>query len=262
LKQILMNLIGNAIKFTEHGEVRLLIAAGKSPENDIILRFLVEDTGIGIAEDDQRNLFRPFSQGDSSKTRKFGGSGLGLALSRRLARELGGDIVLLKSAKGAGSLFEVTVNCGDLIDVKWSDSLIKAVSMDPIERKKDIPRLDGVSLLLVEDSEDNQDIFKHFLGNYGATVDIVEDGLQAVDQALLKDYDAILMDIQIPKIDGKEATRRIRRKGYHNPIIALTAHAMVEERESCLQAGCNGQITKPISCEELIVQVGEYLGRS
>lgn len=262
LKQILMNLLGNAIKFTEKGDVKLIMAASKSAEGQIILRFLVEDTGIGIAEEDQGQLFSPFSQGDNSKTRQFGGSGLGLALSRRLARELGGDIVLLKSVQGQGSLFEVTVNCGDLGNVAWSDRLtLEDPSESKVEKKK-IPRLDGVSLLLVEDSEDNQDIFKHFLVNYGASVDIVEDGLQAVDQATLKDYDAILMDIQIPTIDGKEATRRIRRKGYDNPIIALTAHAMVEERESCLQAGCNGQITKPVSGEELITLVGEYLGRS
>ncbi|MGE3974715.1 MAG: response regulator [Bdellovibrionales bacterium] len=264
LKQILMNIVGNAIKFTDSGSVTLSLSASRTESNEVLLRFLVADTGIGISDEAKENIFKPFSQADSSNTRTYGGSGLGLALSRRLSRELGGDVVLVNSTKGKGTVFEISINCGhDISTEEWT----KASFDTPFENMNDFYgnsniKLNGINLLLVEDSEDNQDIFKYFLEERGANVDIVDNGLAAVEQAFEHEYDAILMDIQLPKLDGKEATRRIRQRGFWRPIIALTAHAMSEERESCIRAGCNGQITKPISGTELIARVGEYVGRT
>lgn len=262
LKQILVNLVGNAIKFTESGTVRLLVRHVQSETGDDALVFTVKDTGIGISDEAQRELFRPFSQGDASNTRRYGGSGLGLALSKRLAQELGGDVTLVESIRGQGSTFEARIAAGNLRDTPWVDKLFTQLrDVTPVSSDA-APRLDGARLLVVEDSEDNQDIFRFFLEESGASTDFVGNGLKAVEMAAQGSYDMILMDIQIPGIDGKEATRRIRRQGYQRPIVALTAHAMVEEQESCRQAGCSGQITKPVSGEALISQVAGYLGRA
>jgi len=262
LKQVLMNIVGNAIKFTDQGEVRLIIRFLQGEREGCCLAFTVKDTGIGIADEAQAELFRPFSQGDMSTTRRFGGSGLGLALSKRLAQELGGDVTLLESIRGQGSTFEIRIDAGDLSGVVWMDSLFpKVVPQLPISSER-APRLDGAKILVVEDSEDNQDIFRYFLESSGARPEIVSDGLRAVQEASAKDFDMILMDIQIPGIDGKEATRRIRRQGFGKPIVALTAHAMLEEQESCLRAGCSGQITKPVSGEALVSQVANFLRRA
>jgi signal transduction histidine kinase len=260
LKQILMNLIGNAIKFTESGSVTLRIGA---LERDFI-SFQIRDTGIGISEEAQRELFQPFSQVDNSSTRKFGGSGLGLALSRRLSQQLGGDLNLIESVPGQGSIFELRLTAGDLHDVEWTSQLLELTKGEKEEPVSLQPRarLDRNKILLVEDSVDNQEIFRFFLESAGAKIDIVDNGLAAVERAATGDYDIILMDIQIPEIDGKEATRRIRRQGFTRPIIALTAHGMLEERESCLAAGCTGQITKPVSEEALISEVAHYVRRS
>ena len=257
LKQILMNLIGNAIKFTDNGHVKLLISYGQNDAKDNFLYFTIEDTGIGITSENQQQLFSPFQQGDNSNTRRYGGTGLGLALSRRLSQQLGGDIVLKESLKGHGSVFEITINCGDLFQADWKERLFEL----PPEVRQQLPsspilyNLKGLKALLVEDSVDNQEIFAHFLRSAGATSDIVEDGLVAVQKAKDTDYDFILMDIQIPGVDGKEATRRIRAQGYKKPIIAVTAHALQQEKESCLKAGCNGQITKPVTGDAFIEQI-------
>lgn len=260
LKQILMNLLGNAIKFTEQGTVSLKVSFG-GPDSKTMV-FSVIDTGVGISEEGKARLFRPFSQGDDSTTRRYGGSGLGLALSRRLAQELGGDITLVESSRGRGSTFELSVAAGDLQQASWSHSLFITEAPQPERPTFTAPPLQGCKILLVEDSEDNQQIFRHFLDSCGAETSIVGNGLQAVKQAAGGSYDMILMDIQIPGIDGKEATRRIRQHGYAKPIVALTAHAMAEEKESCMRAGCNGQITKPVSGEALVLQIAEYLGRA
>jgi len=259
LKQILMNIIGNAIKFTDQGYVKLRVKYHQNEIKDNFLQFAIEDTGIGISFENQKQLFSPFSQVDESSTRRFGGTGLGLALSKRLSQELGGDITLLQSAKNNGSIFVITINCGDLFNVEWKENLfdtpeVKAINVKPAKASV-LSGLNGLRALLVEDSEDNQEIFVHFLKKAGAESDIVEDGLAAVQQAAVKDYDFILMDIQIPGVDGKEATRRIRSQGYTKPIIAVTAHALQQEKESCLKAGCNGQITKPVTGEAFIKQI-------
>lgn len=262
VKQILSNVIGNAIKFTERGSVTLLVRHQQSEANANFIVFRVKDTGVGMTDEAQANLFQPFSQGDFSSTRRFGGSGLGLALSRKLARELGGDLSLVESIPGQGTTFEVKIEVGDLSNVAWTEN--------PLDDREDEPSttpimlqssaLSGVKILLVEDSPDNREIFRFFLQSAGALLETVDNGLDAVKRASGGDYDLILMDIQIPEIDGKEATRRIRLQGFHRPIVALTAHAMVEEREHCIQAGCNGQITKPVSGDQLIKEVKQFLG--
>jgi signal transduction histidine kinase/CheY-like chemotaxis protein len=262
LKQILMNIVGNAIKFTDRGSVRLVVRhlSGKKGQN--FLAFTVKDTGIGISDENQASLFRPFSQADMSSTRRFGGSGLGLVLSRRLAQELGGDVELVESIQGQGSTFEAKVDVGPLEKTEWLENLFPKLASVATPLPRGVPRLDGAKILLVEDSEDNQDIFRYFLESSGANAKIVKDGNEAVEAAAQGDFDLILMDIQIPGIDGKEATRRIRQQGFKPPIVALTAHAMQEERQSCLNAGCVGQITKPISGEALVGQVANYLRRA
>ena len=282
LKQILLNLLGNAIKFTEKGSVVLHIRFAMGDDGESQLAFRIKDTGIGMNEKAQKSLFHPFVQADASSTRRYGGSGLGLALSKRLCRELGGDLQLLESIAGRGSTFEarVTVNdiggemnavmnsefkaeLGTLADESaMSDGSVTLAPAEPVPVEDAARRLKGAHLLIVEDSEDNQEIFRFFLESAGADVDIVANGLDAVKRAASNNFDMILMDIQIPEIDGKEATKRIRDLGFSRPIVALTAHAMHEERISCLEAGCDGQITKPVSGETLINEVAEYLRRS
>jgi signal transduction histidine kinase/CheY-like chemotaxis protein/CHASE1-domain containing sensor protein len=257
LKQILLNLIGNSIKFTEMGEIRLVIGHRTDREGHDVLYFRTIDTGIGISDEQQEKLFEVFSQGDESKTRKYGGAGLGLALSKKLGQELGGDLRLVRSTRGKGSEFELYIRTGPLRG-EWLED-IQATIAEPEQKTKPPARLDGKQILLVEDSPDNQDIFNYFLKKYGAEVTTVADGLQAVTYAGEKNYDLILMDIQIPEIDGKEATRRIRQAGYENPIVAVTAHAMADEIESCLRAGCVGQITKPVVESDFIYQVNFYM---
>lgn len=262
VKQVLLNLIGNAIKFTERGSVILhvrMIANG----DDSYLAFRIKDTGIGIGEASQKSLFHPFNQVDPSATRRYGGSGLGLALSKRLCRELGGDLQLLESIQGRGSTFEARVHVLPLESVpKTEDAVSETGDRALSARRNDDAALGGAHVLLVEDSEDNQEIFRFFLENAGASVEIVSNGLEAVKRAATDFFDIILMDIQIPEIDGKEATRRIRGQGFARPIVALTAHAMHEERMSCMEAGCDGQITKPVSGESLIAEVADYLRRN
>ncbi len=270
LKQILVNIIGNAIKFTEKGGVKVLYRAVAEEPEKAYLEFQVQDSGIGIAEENQAHLFQAFSQADITTTRKYGGTGLGLALSRRLAELLGGDLFLQESQVNQGSTFCLRIPLASLAQGSHGES-----SLAPTPVKRNIATaidagfnwnslnistlLSGVKVLLVEDSEDNQEIFQHFLSTAGAEVVVASDGLQAVEMAFSEKPQVILMDIQIPKIDGKEATRRIRQKGFVAPIVALTAHALQDEVKSCLAAGCVGQITKPVAGEVLVREVYFFL---
>jgi len=263
IKQILTNLIGNSLKFTKKGRVTLTVQCPIHPlTNKHYLEFLVEDTGIGIPQETQKNLFEGFVQADASTTRMFGGTGLGLALCKKLANLLGGDVELVKSFPGKGSLFRVYLQIESLREIawvtEWKDT--KAARLQTDEEIESPPSLlNKKRILLVEDSEDNQEIFKIFLESAGAHLEIVGNGIDAVETTKRKSFDLILMDIQIPGIDGKEATRQIRSHGYKGPIVALTAHAMPNEIESCLESGCNGQITKPVTGEQLIRETEAYL---
>ncbi len=258
LRQILINIVGNALKFTERGHVRLT-AKFLSDEEPPHLQFLVEDTGVGLEPGALEKIFTPFSQADCSTTRVFGGTGLGLALSRKLAQALGGDVTLEKSAPGFGSTFRIQVEGKPLPHAVWISKFSDLDDSDthavPSYKNQELL---GKRILLVEDAEDNQVLISRFLQKTGAEIDIASNGKEGVEKALAKDYSVVLMDIQMPLLDGYEATSRLRQVGYQKPIIALTAHALIEEREKCLRTGCNGHLTKPINRQLLIESLLKY----
>jgi two-component system CheB/CheR fusion protein len=261
LRQILLNIAGNALKFTEQGSVTVtvgLLPPGEGGDGGM-LRFVVTDTGCGLSLDQRQRLFQPFSQADNSVTRRFGGTGLGLMLARRLAEALGGDVVLTESQVGRGSSFTITIASGPLEGVAMLKGLTKA-SLE--QRQAAITdwfsanqRLAGVKVLLVEDGPDNQALMTHFLGMSGAVVELAANGAEAIEKAQGGAHDLVLMDIQMPVLDGYEATRRLKKAGYQPPVVALTAHAMRGERERCLAAGCVDYITKPVRPSVLIEMV-------
>ncbi|MFH1418480.1 MAG: PAS domain S-box protein [Planctomycetota bacterium] len=281
LKQILVNLIGNAIKFTENGAVRLLIryvgltqagsdTTGLTQAGSATLQFDVIDTGIGMTPEQMGKLFQAFTQADASITRKFGGTGLGLMISKHLAEMLGGEITV-ESKPGEGSLFRVTVTTGPLDGVKMLNDPATATVGQPATvaaTKPDADKLD-CRILLAEDGLDNQRLISHILKKAGAEVTIVENGKLAVDTALAAlrrireddpghPFDIILMDIQMPVMDGYEAAGLLRRKGCTCPIIALTAHAMAGDRQKCIDAGCDDYATKPIDRKKLIETIRRH----
>jgi signal transduction histidine kinase/ActR/RegA family two-component response regulator len=260
LRQILVNLVGNAIKFTERGEVRItmqLLANQERPR----LCFEVADTGIGMSEEQVAGLFEPFSQGDGSSTRRFGGGGLGLAVSKRLVEALGGQIEV-QSSLGQGSAFRLIIDPGPLNGVRL---------IHPHERQPDGPSPAPSPVktelhsrvLLVEDGLDNQRLIRLLLTKAGAHVEAVANGQLAVerfDQSLHtgETFDVILMDMQMPVMDGYSATRELRARGYTGPILALTAHAMSDDRQKCLDAGCDDYMTKPVDRKNLIAAIARW----
>jgi len=248
LRQILINLIGNAIKFTPHGNVRLE-ARTLPPEH---MEFRVIDSGIGMTPEQVARLFEPFTQADASTSRRFGGSGLGLAISRRLARMLGGDITV-DSVPNGGSTFTLVIATGSQIDVPL---VVGSVTFQPVHRPSTAPPaapvvLDDVRILLAEDGPDNQRLIAALLTRVGADVTVVANGQLALDaarhaEATGRPYDVILMDMQMPVLDGYAAAHQLRRDGYLRPIIALTAHAMDGDRDRCLESGCDDYASKPL----------------
>lgn len=256
VRQILTNVVGNAIKFTNQGSVRIV---AKRSEDASVVCFEISDTGIGIAAEDRNTLFQPFTQADPSITRRFGGTGLGLVLSRKFARALGGDLELVSSEIGKGSVFHVHIrNQLGTEEKQHKDS-------DPQEQKhssstavNSAAPLSGLKVLVVDDSPDNQHLFSMILTRNGATIDVAENGLEAVVKATTGNFDIILMDIQMPKMDGYTATMTLREQKYSKPIIALTAHAMTEVRSKTLNVGCDDHLTKPIKTELLVQKVAQY----
>jgi len=268
LRQILINLVGNAIKFTEEGEVRLRVRLAGEQEQSQKLCIDVIDTGIGIERDKLEHIFEPFSQGDSSTTRKYGGTGLGLTISRRLAQCLGGDITVV-SAPGKGSVFTVTIDPGPIDEcVEPNQSaMIKsgAASVEAKENPSEI-RLDA-RILLAEDAPDNQRLISFILKKAGATVTVVKDGRAAVEAAMKawengEPFELILMDMQMPEMDGYQATRYLRDRGYSGKIVALTAHALPEDVTKALDAGCDAYLTKPIRRETFCKSLSKILAQS
>jgi PAS domain S-box-containing protein len=261
LRQILVNLLGNAVKFTEAGNIEMRITAESVGGPNFVLRVEVRDSGIGMTPEQLGRLFIPFTQGDASITRKFGGTGLGLTISRLLAKLLNGDITAT-SQPGTGSTFTLKVDGGPSADVEQLQDLTEASLSAKLGQKvhTDI-KLRG-RILLVEDGADNQRLLRMQLCDAGASVTSALNGQIAVDLATTQTFDLILMDMQMPVMDGYAATRELRRRGLATPIIALTAHAMAEDRDRCLASGCSGYLSKPIDEDKLLKTVHEHLAKS
>lgn len=250
VRQILFNLVGNAIKFTPSGKVTIRTYASKTPQNSDAICFEVMDTGIGIPESHHEKVFEMFVQADGSTTRRFGGTGLGLALSRSLARTLGGDVQVTQSTPGAGSTFQVIIE--DRPDKKTAQKKEKSVNRTQSKKSDQQPSLLGVKVLVVDDATDNLFLITRYLSKQGAEVEQAENGVIGIQKALAGDFDIILMDIQMPEMDGYTATRELRAAGFTRPIVALTAHAMSEVRDKVLEVGANVHLPKPINFKELI----------
>lgn len=266
LRQILLNIVGNAIKFTTVGGVRLTARILNEPQGPI-LQIQIADTGVGIAEKAIAGLFQPFTQADASTCREFGGTGLGLTVSKRLAELLGGDITVA-STRGKGSSFTVAVPTGPLDGVR----MLKRPAEIQFHVEKDEltaaghnnAPLAGRRLLLAEDGEDNQRFISFILRRMGAEVTVAENGQAAVELALGsleigKPFDLILMDMQMPILDGYQAAERLRAENWPTPIVALTAHAMTEDRRKCLDAGCHDYLSKPIDRKQLVKVLSRWL---
>ena len=261
LKQALMNLVSNAIKFTESGGVRLEVSfLPEWRDKEPAVQIKVIDTGVGIKPENLKQLFQPFNQLDPSTSRKFGGTGLGLAITRQLISLMGGE-VSAESTYGKGSVFTITIPTGNLEGVKILENPAEAVVQKGSHRQQDLQKeLSGVRILLAEDGIDNLRLIRTILQKAGAEVSIAENGRVAVKKAMEKPFDVILMDMQMPEMDGYEATGYLRSKGYHGPIIALTAHAMTSDRDRCLAAGCDDYLSKPIDRSLLISTVAKFAG--
>lgn len=258
LRQILVNLVGNAIKFTQFGSVRLRSYGGKSDSGRELVVFEVIDTGIGIPEAQKDRLFEMFVQADGSMTRRFGGTGLGLALSRRLARAMGGEVTIDKTVEGKGSTFRAVIE-----DLPERRNVERPLANSPEFALIELTpsTLESVRILVVDDSPDNQQLLWHFLAAHGAVIESAGNGLMGYRKALAGNYDVILMDIQMPEMDGYTATQKLRAAGYTKPIVALTAHAMSEVRKRCLNVGCSAHLAKPINHKELVSTVARLVGQ-
>ncbi len=272
LKQILFNLIGNAIKFTNTGGVRMVVRL-VTESNKRLLQFDIIDTGLGMTKEQAERAFQPFTQADTSATRRFGGTGLGLGISKRLARLLGGDVIIAETTSGEGTIVRATVSAGNLPGTGLVEDPATALLVsdkEPIAFYTAQHCLEGCRILLAEDGEDNQRLISYLLRKAGAKISIADNGKKAVEKALAainqkstdvaaSPFDIILMDMQMPVMDGYEATALLRQKEYKGTIIALTAHAMHDDREKCLTAGCSDYISKPVDRRLLIAMIRKHL---
>jgi CheY-like chemotaxis protein/anti-sigma regulatory factor (Ser/Thr protein kinase) len=260
LRQVLTNLVGNALKFTDHGEIRIEVTSvDEAPTastnghakagRQARVRIAVVDTGIGIAETDLARIFDAFTQVDGSSTRRFGGTGLGLAISSQLV-QLMGDRLHVESAPGQGSRFTFTISLGIAEAPRAASS--SRLTIARAERP--------LAVLVAEDNPVNQLVVRRMLERAGHTVTVVENGLAAIDAVAQTRFDAVLMDVQMPEMNGFDATSHIRAReadGQRLPIIALTAHAIQGDRERCLAAGMDGYVSKPIRPEALFATLAE-----
>lgn len=255
LRQVISNIIGNAIKFTERGQVTIKCAMVGE-----MLFIRVDDTGPGISKEHQSALFKPFSQADVATTRKHGGTGLGLYLSKQMANALGGDVVLERCDEGKGCTFALSflLEVPDPKKVFHIDAGIDEHVAKGQVKKTIYDRVDGASVLVVDDVEDNLHLARLFLSASGAVVECALDARAAFELIEHNRYDVVFLDIQMPQIDGYEAVKIIRERGYKVPVIALTAHTMIGERERCLQAGFDGYLGKPINRSALIQTVKAF----
>jgi signal transduction histidine kinase len=262
LRQILINLVGNALKFTKTGRVEICVRLLQTATDQGHIEFAVVDTGVGMTKEQLGRLFRPFTQADASTTRKFGGSGLGLSITKRLTEMLGGQITA-ESEAGVGSTFTATIATGSLLGAQLIEpSTPRPSPLAPTPIPESPKSALNCRILLAEDGIDNQRLISFVLKKAGAQISIVENGLAAMERALEaraagQPFDVILMDIQMPVMDGYTATGRLRAAGYTGPIVGLTAHTMSGDREKCLAAGCDEYAVKPIDRAKLVALIGE-----
>jgi CheY-like chemotaxis protein len=266
LKQILINILSNAIKFSQKSIVNIRETVIDRSDKKL-LAIEVEDHGIGITPENQSKLFQPFIQADSTMARRFGGSGIGLSLSRKIAQALGGDIEIISSDIGKGSTFLITCPLQEVTsqaatatanDGFFTLQQAAAKNRTPIVVTKKITANREHRILVAEDSPDNQLMIKTLLKGESFVIDFANDGAEAIRMGTSNNYDLILMDIQMPIMDGYAATRHLRKMGVNTPILALTAHASTDDRNRCLAAGCNNYLTKPISIDHLQNVIRSY----
>ncbi|MCD6175475.1 MAG: response regulator [Planctomycetes bacterium] len=260
LRQCLINLVSNAIKFTETGHVYVNVTLQHS-HGDVGVRFDIEDTGIGVSEEKRPLIFGVFTQADSATTRKYGGTGLGLSITRKLVKLLGGKISVV-STEGRGSVFTMVIPIG----VQWPDEDApiwnKYLPVDKIneidETEKGTVMYNG-KVLVAEDNPSNQKLIAILLQRMGLDVTLAGDGFEAVEQCGEQSFDIILMDMQMPNLNGYDATRQLRSQGIKTPIIAVTANAMIGDEQKCMDVGCDGYLSKPIDRNKMDKLVGQHL---
>lgn len=256
--QVMLNIVSNAVKFTQEGSVTIDASVHKRSEDAIAIHLRISDTGIGMSATELRNLFVEFKQADSSTTRKYGGTGLGLAIVKRLVEMMGGEISAA-STQGKGTVFEFIVNFG----IANGEREKNTISFNGLPEGTLSPVVDlhGIRVLLAEDNSINQIIAAEILRQQGCLVDIAEDGQQALERACTEIYDVVLMDIQMPVMDGLEAARRIRENPAlaKLPIIAMTAHAMKGDYDKSIAAGMQDHVTKPIDPEALYQTIRRWI---
>ncbi len=258
LRQVVTNLIGNAIKFTSEGAVKIstqIINESRHPK----MQISISDSGIGMSPEQLKKIFDPFVQADSSVTRRFGGTGLGLAISKRIVSSLGGKIQV-SSEMGMGSVFMFEIEVGD-ISQQPRISFEKFGESNSRSRMgtRNVVKLPPCNILVVDDGQPNRRLIKLILEKAGCQVAEAENGQIGFEKALAGDFAIVLMDMQMPVLDGYQATRKLRDNGYAKPIIALTANAMTGDQEKCAAAGCDGFIAKPVDIDKLLATIGEYL---
>jgi len=257
LLQCLVNLVGNSIKFTEKGHVYIRVCL-QEDDGGPFIRFDVEDTGIGIPPEEQKLIFESFTQADREISYKHGGTGLGLAIAKQLANLLGGQLTLT-SQEGKGSVFSLIIPAG--VDVSKQLFLDRRNLAGQLDSKQDRPEESRFSghILVAEDAKTNQILIKSLLKRLGLQVTIAEDGNEAIQKALTQQFDLIFIDIQMPNMDGYEATKALRKEGVKTPIVALTACAMKGDDKKCIEAGCDDYLPKPLDRQKLLEQLRKYL---
>lgn len=257
LRQCLVNLVGNAVKFTERGHVYMKVSL-ETADKQSKIRFDVEDTGVGIPQDRQHAIFESFTQADGSTSRKFGGTGLGLTITKQLTELIGGQLTLTSEA-GKGSIFSMVIPAGlEVAKQGCLDRYNIAGYQESESGKSDTVKFSG-KVLVAEDVKTNQVLMNSLLGKMCIEVTIADDGSQAVQKAIDRKFDLILMDIQMPNMDGYEAAKALRAKGITTPIIALTANAMISDARKCIEAGCNDYLSKPVDRRQLVEKLRKYM---
>ncbi len=261
-REVMINLITNSIKFTDKGKIKIEVTFEPTKAGDGIIKIIVSDTGIGISSQEMANLFKPFVRGSGERVQKVQGSGLGLSLSKNLARLLGGDLVLLRSKENDGSEFEFSFTTGSVDDVRMLSSAQATQARAEAYRLDSGKPLHGRSILVVDDSPDLQVLMKRFLEARGAKVEIRANGKEAVDRLNEKSYDLVLMDIKMPVMDGYTAADILRHNHYVGPLMAVTAHASAEDRQRCFQAGFDSYVSKPVDFQNLTEDVISLIERT